>query len=83
MNGYFGMTEYTFACENKIYGDMISWLSSYGIPYEGSIEYSMPGVKFRMITVKLKQAQNLIIRDINEEISILRSNKRWEDNHKG
>lgn len=82
MNGYFGMTEYTFAVETKIYGDMIAWLSSYSIPFEGSVEYSLPGTTFRMITVKITTAPQLIIKDINVEIKNLRSNKRWEESIK-
>lgn len=77
------MTEYTFAVEENIYGDMIAWLASYNIPYEGSLEYSLPGVKFRMITVRMKTAPALIMRDIDTALENIRNNKRWEESKRG
>lgn len=73
------MTEYTFAVEANIYGDMIAWLANYNIPYEGSLEYSLPGAKFRMITVRMKTAPALIMKDIDIALKNIRSNKRWEE----
>ena len=78
MNGYFDMTKWTFAVETEIYGDVIAWLSKYGIPFEGSLEYSIPGATFRMVTVKMRTAPQLIMRDIDEVLGKIRANKRWE-----
>ena len=75
----FNMTEYKFAVEDKIYGDMIAWLANYDIPYEGSIEYALPGVKFRMITVRMTTAPQLIMRDIDAALHEIRENKRKEN----
>lgn len=83
MGGYFGISEYTFAVETEIYEDMISWLSKYDIPFEGSVEYFLPGMKFRMVTVKLRTAPELIIKDIGYQMRRIRERKMWEKNHRG
>lgn len=74
MSGFFGMTEYTFAVETEIYNEVLGWIAGYGIGYEVSLEYSLPGVRFRMITVKLKTAPQLIIRDIDNMLKTAREN---------
>lgn len=78
-----GVSKYTFAVEAKIYGEVIAWLASYDVPYEGSIEYSIPGAKFHMITVTMVSNERLIMRDIDLALENIRSIKRWEESKKG
>ncbi len=79
MNGYFGMTEYTFAVEKEIYPEVYQWLVKYELDsgLNASVEYSLPGVTFRMVTIKIKTAPQLIIKNVNDMLKIVRSNNEW------
>lgn len=74
MFGYFGITEYVFPVELEIYDEVLGWIARYDIGYEAILEYSLLGVRFRMVTVKLQTAPELIIKDINYMLKTAREN---------
>lgn len=83
MTGYFGMKKWSFAVEAEILNEMTGWLYNNGLIFEVSNEYWLPTARFRMITVRIVTAPELIIRDIDEALKVIRKNKEWEKSKKG